>query len=212
MALNSGGLTFYSQSCHSLPVWSGASHLYGAPYRTGSLTSLRLTLPFVKWGWNLLWGHLDGKTQPQRAYDVFYSLWSVKYKKWGWDTFNRSFIREAKAWSCTMATNHWFCWYGIWQDASRPYDWTLLYAPVRSAYPQVLYVNTMKLSSSVLSTKVTQVCFSQCLMACLKIALWLPEKEIEAGQTFRAPFFHCSHGLQLPLQMLSTSESWTFSA
>lgn len=53
-------------------------------------------------------------------------------------------------------------------------------------YPHVLYVNTMKLSSSVLSTNVTQVCFSQCLIACLKIALWVPEEEIQEEQTVKA--------------------------
>lgn len=53
-------------------------------------------------------------------------------------------------------------------------------------YPHVLYVNTMKLSSLVLSTNVTQVCFSQCLIACLKIALWVPEKENQEKQTVKA--------------------------
>lgn len=57
---------------------------------------------------------------------------------------------------------------------------------IHITYPHVLYVNTMKLSSSVLSTNVTQVCFSQCLIACLNMALWVPEKEIQEQQTVKA--------------------------
>lgn len=51
----------------------------------------------------------------------------------------------------------------------------------------------MKLSSLVLSTNVTQVCFSQCLIACLKIALWVPEKEIQEQQTVKVWLSGKSH-------------------